>query len=238
MFAASERCSPAIRPRGFRSAAETDEFGVRRAFVSINPTQNDRDTWDAMDAASDQVRQIFAAPAGAVDVMRNRDGLGTTHHEGRYAAHGNRAGDFGDDAERAVSPCGECLRCRPRAFAFSRLSQSDAFRSGAGTPHRRTSGCATAAACARSRLSMAVRRHARQLRELAAGRPRHISTWTRRSRFWWLGQAPKSGCSSMRPRRSRTSRSGSSSASIRAGDNSGVFVRFRDPRQPASGGYQ
>ena len=61
--------------------AETDEFDVRRAFVSINPTQNDRDTWDAMDAAADQVRQIFAAPAGAVDVMRNRDGLGTTHHE-------------------------------------------------------------------------------------------------------------------------------------------------------------
>jgi hypothetical protein len=63
-------------------SAETDEFGVRRAFVSINPTQNDRDTWDAMDAAAGQVRQIFAAPAGAVDVMRNRDGLGTTHHEG------------------------------------------------------------------------------------------------------------------------------------------------------------
>jgi choline dehydrogenase-like flavoprotein len=63
-------------------SAETDEFAVRRAFVSINPTQNDRDTWDAMDAAAAQVRQIFAAPAGAVDVMRNRDGLGTTHHEG------------------------------------------------------------------------------------------------------------------------------------------------------------
>jgi hypothetical protein len=61
---------------------ETDEFQVRRAFVSINPTQNDNDTWDAMDAAADQVRQIFAAPAGAVDVARNRDGLGTTHHEG------------------------------------------------------------------------------------------------------------------------------------------------------------
>ena len=37
---------------------------------------------DAMDAASDQVRAIFAAPAGAVDVGRNRDGLGITHHEG------------------------------------------------------------------------------------------------------------------------------------------------------------
>jgi choline dehydrogenase-like flavoprotein len=62
--------------------AETDEFGVPRAFVSINPTQNDRDTWDAMDVAAGEVRDIFAAPAGAADVMRNRDGLGTTHHEG------------------------------------------------------------------------------------------------------------------------------------------------------------
>jgi choline dehydrogenase-like flavoprotein len=61
---------------------ETDEFHVPRAFVSINPTQKDGDTWNAMDAAADQVRAIFAAPAGAVDIMRNRDGLGTTHHEG------------------------------------------------------------------------------------------------------------------------------------------------------------
>jgi Domain of Unknown Function (DUF1080)/GMC oxidoreductase len=56
-------------------SAEPDEFGVRRAFVSINPTQNDRDTMDT-------VRQLFAAPAGSTDVARNRDGLGTTHHEG------------------------------------------------------------------------------------------------------------------------------------------------------------
>jgi len=62
---------------------ETDEFGIRRAFVSINPTQNDFDAWDTMDATANQVRQVFAAAAGAVDIpMPNRDGLGTTHHEG------------------------------------------------------------------------------------------------------------------------------------------------------------
>src|SRR6185503_18100593 len=38
--------------------------------------------WDVMDTTAGQVRDIFAAPAGATDVMRNRDGLGTTHHEG------------------------------------------------------------------------------------------------------------------------------------------------------------
>ena len=61
--------------------AETDEFGIPRAFVSINPNANDGETWNSMDAASDAVRQIFAAVAGSTDIARNRDGLGTTHHE-------------------------------------------------------------------------------------------------------------------------------------------------------------
>lgn len=65
-------------------SGETDEFGMRRAFVSINPTQNDGETWTAMDHASDQVRKIFADVApGTVDLPGDRrDGLGTTHHEG------------------------------------------------------------------------------------------------------------------------------------------------------------
>jgi choline dehydrogenase-like flavoprotein len=62
-------------------SAETDEFGIPRAFVSINPNANDGETWNSMDAASDAVRQIFAAVAGSTDIARNRDGLGTTHHE-------------------------------------------------------------------------------------------------------------------------------------------------------------
>jgi choline dehydrogenase-like flavoprotein len=63
---------------------EPDEFNMRRAFVSINPTQNDAETWTAMDHASDQVRKIFADIApGTVDLPGDRrDGLGTTHHEG------------------------------------------------------------------------------------------------------------------------------------------------------------
>lgn len=60
---------------------DVDEFGMRRAFVSIKPTANDGSTWDAMDRASDKVRQVFAAVAGSTDIARNRDGLGTTHHE-------------------------------------------------------------------------------------------------------------------------------------------------------------
>lgn len=60
---------------------DVDEFGMRRAFVSINPTANDGSTWDAMDRATDQVRGVFAAAAGSTDIARTRDGLGTTHHE-------------------------------------------------------------------------------------------------------------------------------------------------------------
>ena len=40
-------------------SGEADEFGIRRAFVSINPNSNDAETWDAMDHASDQVRKIL-----------------------------------------------------------------------------------------------------------------------------------------------------------------------------------
>jgi choline dehydrogenase-like flavoprotein len=75
-------------------SAGTDEFGVRRAFVQMgNPrdpaqpgetvqTANDRDLWDAMDKTSDDVHQVIVGASAAEDVARNRDGLGTTHHEG------------------------------------------------------------------------------------------------------------------------------------------------------------
>src|SRR5207247_2866918 len=74
----------------------TDEFVVRRAFVQMgNPrdpaqpgetaqTANDRDTWDAMDKTSDDLMGVIAGTqaAAAQIIGRNRDGLGTTHHEG------------------------------------------------------------------------------------------------------------------------------------------------------------
>lgn len=75
-------------------SAENDEFGVPRAFVQMgNPrdpaqpgetaqTANDRDLWDAMDKTSDDVRQVIVGASTGVDLTRNRDGLGTTHHEG------------------------------------------------------------------------------------------------------------------------------------------------------------
>jgi choline dehydrogenase-like flavoprotein len=96
---------------------ELDESGVRRCFVSLpDPaqpatpqSQKDRELWDAMDQASDQVARVFAngadfeifAGSGPIKVAANadlravlpytagrRDGIGTTHHEAGSLAMG------------------------------------------------------------------------------------------------------------------------------------------------------
>src|SRR5829696_4270638 len=36
------------------------EFGVKRAFVSIQPSSRDMELWEAMDKASDDVARVFA----------------------------------------------------------------------------------------------------------------------------------------------------------------------------------
>ncbi|PYP90914.1 MAG: hypothetical protein DMG65_09800 [Candidatus Angelobacter sp. Gp1-AA117] len=88
---------------------ENDEFQTRRAFVNLQPTSRDLELWNAMDTASDDVARIFAGgqkidviknglvirsgvdasllstilpfkPSDANGPGR-RDGLGTTHHE-------------------------------------------------------------------------------------------------------------------------------------------------------------
>jgi choline dehydrogenase-like flavoprotein len=79
-----ERLNPKC---GVRLDPEPDEHGAPRAFVSVadprtpdgNP--NDLELWDAMDAAADQVAVVLAG-GGSFEVLgKNRDGLGTTHHE-------------------------------------------------------------------------------------------------------------------------------------------------------------
>jgi choline dehydrogenase-like flavoprotein len=60
---------------------ETDEYGLPRAFAAIAPSAKDLELWDAMDRAADEAAGVFAA-GGAMEVLqRARDGLGTTHHE-------------------------------------------------------------------------------------------------------------------------------------------------------------
>jgi choline dehydrogenase-like flavoprotein len=96
---------------------EFDESGVQRCFVSLpDPaqpatpqSQKDRELWDAMDQATDQVARIFGHGAdfeiftgsGPIKVAANadlrgvfpyapgrRDGIGTTHHEAGSLAMG------------------------------------------------------------------------------------------------------------------------------------------------------
>jgi hypothetical protein len=77
------------------------EFGLPRAFVSINPSVKDKALWDAMDKTADDAALVFAngqpyeamvdgayqkvaanQPASSVaPFAKRRDGLGTTHHE-------------------------------------------------------------------------------------------------------------------------------------------------------------
>jgi hypothetical protein len=60
--------------------ARTDEYGVRRASVTLTPTQRDQDLWTAMDTAMMDVATVFAS-GNPVGGPPGHDGLGTTHHE-------------------------------------------------------------------------------------------------------------------------------------------------------------
>ena len=91
---------------------ERDEYGRRRAFVTIGDcrgaarpgespqTANDRDTWAAMDLAAERALAAIADPAKCTVVGRNRDVLGSTHHEGGTLAMG------GDPATSVTNPHG------------------------------------------------------------------------------------------------------------------------------------
>ena len=70
-----------------------DEANVPRAFVEIGDarepeqltdtpqTKNDRDLWNAMDKAAEEVAKIFNAGTMPEVLSNARDGMGTTHHE-------------------------------------------------------------------------------------------------------------------------------------------------------------
>ncbi|RUW85598.1 DUF1080 domain-containing protein [Mesorhizobium sp. M1E.F.Ca.ET.063.01.1.1] len=89
-------------------AGEVDEHGIPRAFVSIDPSEEDQILWNAMDTAADEVALVFAnghpyevlignnfQPVSAIQsavtvlpFLNRRDGLGTTHHEAGTLAFG------------------------------------------------------------------------------------------------------------------------------------------------------
>jgi choline dehydrogenase-like flavoprotein len=106
---------------------ESDEFQTRRAFVNLQPSARDADLWSAMDTASDDVAKIFAngqkidvikngqVIATNVDVNQlstilpfkfsdasgrgRRDNVGTTHHEAGTLRMGNDPNSSVTDAD-------------------------------------------------------------------------------------------------------------------------------------------
>ena len=110
-MAAADSANPDAHPsRVELDSARVDEYGVRRAFVTLTTQPDDLELWSAMDEAMDQVAKVFAgnqpfevlfdggarvpataasdlsaispyAPKSPQKPQNRRDGLGTTHHE-------------------------------------------------------------------------------------------------------------------------------------------------------------
>jgi choline dehydrogenase-like flavoprotein len=79
--------NPAAHPNRVDLDPVTDEYSIRRAFVTLAASQRDNDLWTVMDATMSQVANVFAngqpiqfIQSGAGGVPAH-DGLGTTHHE-------------------------------------------------------------------------------------------------------------------------------------------------------------
>ena len=86
-IAAADFNNLAAHPSRVDLDSATDEYGVRRATVTLTATQRDNDLWTAMDAAMTQVMNVFANGQPIQLIQANasggpaHDGLGTTHHE-------------------------------------------------------------------------------------------------------------------------------------------------------------
>lgn len=71
-----------MNPQNFvRLDNEQDEFGMQRAFVNIAASPKDMDTWNAMDKTADDIANVLANGQAFEIIGKQRDGLGTTHHE-------------------------------------------------------------------------------------------------------------------------------------------------------------
>ncbi len=74
---------------------QTDEFGMRRAWVNLVPNQDDNTLWNTMDKAALDLANALANndPIKIKVIAQTRDGLGTTHHEAGTLWMGTSAND-------------------------------------------------------------------------------------------------------------------------------------------------
>lgn len=72
-----------VAPSWMDLSDQTDEFGLRRAWVNVVATVDDNALWATMDDAALKLAKKLANddPAKIQVVEQKRDGLGTTHHE-------------------------------------------------------------------------------------------------------------------------------------------------------------
>jgi len=214
---------------------EVDEFGRRRAFVSIKTSDNDAKTWDAMDQASDQVRQVFSANAGSADIAKNRDGLGTTHHEAGTLRMG-------------VAPIQSVTTPNARFHqVVNAYVAGPALLPSMGSPNPMLSGVALARRLAEHLVSPAATPAlAPGFRWLFDGSQASLANW-QQAGPGQFDYNPNEQVVTARPGNDIGllfyKVSGFSNFTLRLQfrldartDNSGVFVRFRDPRQPAPPG--
>lgn len=80
-IASADFNNPGAHPSRVDLDPRTDEYGVRRAIVTLATTQRESDLWNVMDATMNQVATLFANGQPMQVIQSNRDGLGTTHHE-------------------------------------------------------------------------------------------------------------------------------------------------------------
>lgn len=117
-------------------SGEVDEHGIARAFVSINPSAEDRLLWDAMDKAADDAALVFAggqayevlvggafkpaaagqAAASVAPFAGRRDGLGTTHHEAGVLAMGDDPATSVTNADARFHRVGNLYAAGPALF--------------------------------------------------------------------------------------------------------------------------
>ena len=134
-MAAADINNLAAHPSRVELDIRNDEYGVRRALVTLTASQRDSDLWAVMDATMAQVAAILANGAHADDPEQSR-WLGHHSPRNRDPVDGNRPDDERDRRRWSLPSHGEPVRGGSLPVSDHRLVQSDAHRHRAGTPNR------------------------------------------------------------------------------------------------------
>ena len=226
---------------------QIDEVGVPRAFVAIGDpreaessgdtaqTKKDRELWAAMDKNAEEVARVFAGSEPFEVLFKNRDGMGTTHHE---------AGGLwmGDDPTKSVTNADGRLH-----FADNAYVAGPALFPTVGSPNPMLTGTALARRTADKLLASMPHPVTPPVEAgfeyLFDGTDKAFDQWQkaqgqgtfalidgqivaypRNNEFALLYYAPEAFNNFVLRLQFRLDD---------VGWNSGVFVRFRDPRKPS-----